>query len=97
MNSSARKSAPGVAALSKDMRLPEAEREPQFIRDFCAGGWQVHVIKLADLYDNIQDSGHFPPEKRRSSLKKWRTYLDGLAGHIAPEAKQALEKVTRLF
>jgi len=45
----------GVAALTKDMRLPEDERE----RDYDAGleraGWRVHLVKLADQYDNLSD------------------------------------------
>ena len=86
-----------VAALSKDMRLPEAEREPDFIRAFCAGGWPVHIVKLADLYDNIQDSAHFPAEKRKSVLRKWQTYIDGLRGCITPESQRAFDIVSRLF
>ena len=36
-----------VAALSKDARLPEAEREP--------ADWRARLIKLGDVYDNMSD------------------------------------------
>jgi guanosine-3',5'-bis(diphosphate) 3'-pyrophosphohydrolase len=86
-----------VAALTKDKRLPEDRREPAFIQSFSAGGWPVHIIKLADLYDNIQDCEHLPPEKRRHSLARWKSYLDGLAPQITNESRQAFEIVSRLF
>jgi guanosine-3',5'-bis(diphosphate) 3'-pyrophosphohydrolase len=86
-----------VAVLSKDKRLPEHLREPAFIRAFCAGGWPVHILKLADLYDNIQDSAHFPPARRQQSLTRWKHYIDALAPHITAESRQAYVLVLRLF
>jgi guanosine-3',5'-bis(diphosphate) 3'-pyrophosphohydrolase len=86
-----------VAVLSKDKRLPEHLREPAFIRAFCGGGWPVHIIKLADLYDNIQDSAHFPATKRKQSLSRWKQYIDALAPHITAESKRAYELVVRRF
>jgi guanosine-3',5'-bis(diphosphate) 3'-pyrophosphohydrolase len=86
-----------VAVLSKDKRLSEHLREPAFIRAFCAGGWPVHIIKLADLYDNILDSAHFPPAKRKQSMGRWKHYIDALAPHITTESKRAYEIVTKLF
>src|SRR5262245_13730839 len=86
-----------VAVLSKDKRLPEHEREPAFIHAFCAGGWQVHIIKLADVYDNIQDSAHFPPAKRKQLLTKWKAYIDALAPHVTAESKDAYSLVCNLF
>ncbi len=45
-----------VAAMTKDMRLPDAEREPAYDRQLAAGDWRVKIIKLADVYDNLCDS-----------------------------------------
>ncbi len=44
-----------VAAMSKDKRLPEPERERDYDRQLVAGPWQARVIKLADALDNWID------------------------------------------
>src|SRR5262245_19815427 len=44
-----------VAAMTKDMRLSEDEREEQYVAQILAGGWRVQVLKLADIYDNLAD------------------------------------------
>src|SRR5689334_2895677 len=64
-----------VAALTKDKRFPDEERERAYAAALTAGGWQVQVCKLADVFDNLLDSGHFPPEKRRKTFSRSRFYL----------------------
>lgn len=44
-----------VAALSKDDRLAEPEREPAYDRRLADGPWQARLIKLADVYDNLTE------------------------------------------
>jgi (p)ppGpp synthase/HD superfamily hydrolase len=44
-----------VAALTKDMRRPEAEREAEYDRQLAAAPWQATPVKLADVYDNMSD------------------------------------------
>ena len=44
-----------VAALSKDDRLPEPEREPAYDRRLELADWRAKLIKLADVYDNTCD------------------------------------------
>ncbi|MFB3431480.1 MAG: HD domain-containing protein [Phycisphaerales bacterium] len=44
-----------VAALSKDARLPEAEREPAYDRQLAQADWRARLIKLGDVYDNLSD------------------------------------------
>lgn len=44
-----------VAAVSKDMRLPEDRREAEYDRALAAAAWQAKLIKLADVYDNLSD------------------------------------------
>src|SRR5438046_2671906 len=61
-----------VAALTKDKRLPDDERERAYAAALAAGGWQVQVCKLADVFDNLLDSGHFPPEQRRRTFGRSR-------------------------
>jgi guanosine-3',5'-bis(diphosphate) 3'-pyrophosphohydrolase len=86
-----------VAALTKDKRLPEDEREVAYAAALAAGGWQVHVCKLADVFDNLLDSGHFLPEKRRRTFNRSRQYLDALAPHLSAEARPAFAIVQHLL
>jgi (p)ppGpp synthase/HD superfamily hydrolase len=86
-----------VAVLTKDKRLPEPEREAAYIAAVCAADWPVHVIKLADLYDNIQDSKHFPPAKREQSLVKWKGYVDALGSHCTDKTLSAHSKVLQMI
>lgn len=44
-----------VAVLTKDMRLPEEEREPAYDAGVRAAGWKAKLVKLADCYDNLTD------------------------------------------
>jgi guanosine-3',5'-bis(diphosphate) 3'-pyrophosphohydrolase len=48
--------AEAVAHLTKDKRLPEAEREIAFCEQIDRGGWRVRLVKLADAYDNLSDA-----------------------------------------
>jgi guanosine-3',5'-bis(diphosphate) 3'-pyrophosphohydrolase len=48
--------ADAVAALTKDMRLPEPEREAAYDLQLAAATWQARLVKLADVYDNFCDS-----------------------------------------
>lgn len=78
-----------VAALSKDTRLPEAEREAAYLRQVLAGGWRVAVCKLADGYDNLSDFGVLTPAGRAKQLGKVSEYLDALRPAVPPEARAA--------
>ncbi|MCK6476296.1 MAG: hypothetical protein L6Q35_05650, partial [Phycisphaerales bacterium] len=55
-----------VAALTKNMALPEDEREKEYDRRLAAADWRVRLIKLADTYDNFCDS--LDTEERKSKL-----------------------------
>lgn len=78
-----------VAALSKDMRLPEAVREAAYLRQVLAGGWRVAVCKLADGYDNLSDFAALPPAGQAKQLGKVSEYLDALRPSVPPEAHAA--------
>ncbi len=45
-----------VAALSKDTRLVEPERERRYYDELADAPWQARLIKLADVYDNLSDA-----------------------------------------
>lgn len=82
-----------VAALSKDKRLPEAEREAAYARTLAAADGPVHILKLADLYDNLSDCRAMPEPARRRTARLARFYLQALRPALAPEAQPALQLV----
>lgn len=86
-----------VARLSKDRRLPEDERERQFRDAFGSGPWQVQVVKLGDLCDNMLDSASLSDAKWDKSVAKWRGYLDAIKERLQPEACGAFEVTETLF
>jgi (p)ppGpp synthase/HD superfamily hydrolase len=45
-----------VAALSKDSRLVEPERERKYDEELSKASWKTMLIKLADVYDNLADA-----------------------------------------
>lgn len=44
-----------VAALTKNMILPEREREREYDERLARADWRARLIKLADAYDNLLD------------------------------------------
>jgi len=85
-----------VAALSKDTRLPEAEREAAYLRQVLAGDWRVAVCKLADGYDNLSDFRVLSPAGQAKQLGKVSEYLDALRPAVPPEARPAFGIVEAL-
>lgn len=57
-----------VAALTKDMRQPEAKREPAYDRQLASAPWQARLIKLGDVYDNVCDA--LPGKQREKAIEK---------------------------
>src|SRR5262249_21541314 len=47
-----------VAALTKDKRLPEDEREAAYMATLAAADPEVKIAKLADIFDNLTDCRH---------------------------------------
>jgi guanosine-3',5'-bis(diphosphate) 3'-pyrophosphohydrolase len=78
-----------VALLTKDMRLRDPEREPAYRAALTSAPWQVVVAKLADVYDNLQDSTTMPHEKRVQNLRRATEYLAAFQPGLPPEALKA--------
>ena len=85
-----------VAALSKDKRLPDDEREAAYCAALAQSSWQVKVCKLADIYDNLSDSGSLPLPARQKALQRTRSYLDALQLNLPAEARRPFE-ITATF
>ena len=45
-----------VAALTKDMRVIEKQREKLYDEGLAKASWKARLIKLADVYDNLSDA-----------------------------------------
>ena len=86
-----------VALLSKDKRLAEADREKAYVAALSSAPWQVQACKLADVYDNLSDLDHFPPERRQNAVQRVRHYLDCIAKSPAPQLKRALQLTSELW
>jgi guanosine-3',5'-bis(diphosphate) 3'-pyrophosphohydrolase len=65
--------ASGVAALTKDMRLPEAEREPAYDDGLRRASWRARLVKLGDVYDNLSEA---TDDKRRKAIEKCRRAVE---------------------
>src|SRR5262249_35830423 len=74
-----------AAALCKDKRLPEHEREAAYVAQLAQAPWQVKAGKLADVFDNLMDSAHMRPAQRSRSFKNAHRYLNALRPNL-PEA-----------
>jgi len=86
-----------VAALSKDMRRPEDEREKEYTAELARSPWQVQVCKLADVFDNLLDSRQSPLPQRAMVLRRARAYLAALQSNLKPEARPHWETVADLL
>ena len=79
-----------VAFLTKDSRLHEEMRERDYMDALVGAPWQVQVCKLADIYDNLLDSGSLPPQRLEHTLRRVRQYLDAFRSSQDPNVLKAL-------
>lgn len=52
-----------VAVLTKNMAMPEPEREREYDARLAKADWRARLVKLADVYDNLCDVHTSPAEK----------------------------------
>ena len=86
-----------VAALSKDTRLPDEERETAYMATLTAADPAVKVAKLADIFDNLTDSRHLAPRARERTAERSRHYLAALATSLPEVARRPMELVQQLL
>ena len=82
-----------VAALSKDPRLPEEERERRYLAGLVEAPLADTLCKLADTLDNLFDVEGLDEAARRKALARARLVADAFASHVPPERSQLLEAV----
>jgi guanosine-3',5'-bis(diphosphate) 3'-pyrophosphohydrolase len=87
-----------VAALTKNMALPESQRETEYDDRLARADWRARLIKLADVYDNFCDGANGddgPDDKRVARCKR----AIGLAARDRgrPEIDRAVRAVEELL
>jgi guanosine-3',5'-bis(diphosphate) 3'-pyrophosphohydrolase len=85
--------AESVAALTKDSRLAEPQRELAYDEQLAQAGWRARLVKLADVYDNFCDSAN--EAQRAKAAGKARRAIR-CAGD-APELQLAVAIVMKLI
>jgi (p)ppGpp synthase/HD superfamily hydrolase len=78
-----------TAALTKDMRVREPEREADYLSHLTAAPWPVAACKLADIYDNMTDSKNLTPAGRAKQVLRSRGYLDAMRASVPAEVAAA--------
>jgi guanosine-3',5'-bis(diphosphate) 3'-pyrophosphohydrolase len=86
-----------VACLSKDKRLPDEQREREYLRRLAGAPWQVQVCKLADVFDNLMDTRGLTEDRRAHSLRRAEQYLEALQTIKVPEAQGPIRLVKELL
>ena len=84
-----------VAALSKDMRLAEEERERQYLQALVEAPVEVKLCKLADAYDNLADSSCRTEKARQRLIERTKQLLDRFDASLSGQWAHALESVRR--
>ena len=90
-----------VAALTKNMALPEHEREASYDAQLMTASWRAKLVKLADSFDNLHDVETFPRERRAkqrrsAKLRAARAVVIARAQPTSPLVIAAAEMVEKL-
>ena len=89
--------AQAVAALTKDPRLAEPEREAAYDKQLAGAAWQARLVKLADVFDNYCDSHN---DEMRAKAKKSAIRAIGLASddpRLQPAAAIVKQLIAKSF
>lgn len=82
-----------VAALSKDKRLAEEERERQYLEQLLKAPIEVQLCKLGDVCDNLADSSSLTEAGREKHIRKARELVAELSPKFPAEWRHALDLV----
>ena len=86
-----------VALLSKDNRLADEQREQAYLQQLQEADIGVKLCKLADLYDNLMDSGNLPKKSQTRTLRRAKQIAEHFAPGFPDEWRHALELVQDLI
>ncbi|MFG0328608.1 MAG: HD domain-containing protein [Phycisphaerales bacterium] len=82
-----------VAAMTKDMRVREDRREPQYDEMLSKASWKARAVKLADVFDNFSDA-HSEKARLKTADKARRAIA---LAERDPELTRAVEIVRALI
>ncbi|HUY88322.1 MAG TPA: HD domain-containing protein [Pirellulales bacterium] len=82
-----------VAALSKDTRLPEDQREREYLAGLLRAPIEVKLCKLGDIYDNLSDCATLEMKGRQRQLDRAREVLAGFRPDFPERWRRVLELV----
>lgn len=82
-----------VAALTKNMALPEAQREIEYDERLGKADWRARLIKLADVLDNLIDTDGDDAKRMASMVIKCGRALDLAINDTEPSFEKARELV----
>lgn len=85
-----------VAALTKNMALPEEARERDYDKRLGAADWRARLVKLADVYDNLCDARELTAESAAKLPGKVRRAIT-LAAHDRAEHPETERAVRALL
>jgi guanosine-3',5'-bis(diphosphate) 3'-pyrophosphohydrolase len=86
-----------VAALTKDMRLPDEVRETAYEAAIRDSPWQVKICKLADIYDNLIDSRKLDVAHQARTRSRSVRYLRAIQNDPTPCVVNAVKTVQDLL
>lgn len=90
-----------VAALTKNMAVPEAQREDEYFDRLRQAPWQARVVKLADVLDNLCDVATYPAAERakhkRKTIARAKHALELVREDDPPAIHRAAAAVKRLL
>ena len=85
-----------VAALSKDSRLPEDERETAYCQALSAASPAAKLVKMGDIIDNLLDSAGLSDRKRRKTINKVQRYLTAMVKSFQKTDPSSLPAAAKL-
>jgi (p)ppGpp synthase/HD superfamily hydrolase len=97
-----REAADIVAAVTKNMALPEEPREREYDARLAKADWRARLVKLADTYDNLcdvwSDAAPERPAKVRKAITKCERAMRLAAADVADheESRRGVEAVRGL-
>lgn len=86
-----------VALLSKDNRLPDKEREKDYLEHFAEADVGVKLCKLADVYDNLLDSSSLPNKTRMRIIRRASQIVERFSPDFPDQWSHALDLVRKLI
>ncbi len=79
-----------VLALSKDMSLPKAKQEEQYVKQLKEASFEAKLIKLCDISANLKDIKNVPMSKTKKvkTIRKMLYYLNAIKPGIVSNKDQ---------